>query len=164
MKPDGRGIGVVPRGSSVRRDGPGDEAGLSERGRAAADDAVRRARQRDRPVDDWATDFDVLDPVYVADPFRVWDELRTRCPVAHSGRRGSDWLPTRYEDVTAIAHDTEHFSSVDVIVIPLEVERPEEAILPFGFPPSPPIRLCTPGRAGSSSPGSPTGEWRSTST
>ena len=28
------------------------------------------------PVNDWATDFDVLDPRYVADPFGVWDELR----------------------------------------------------------------------------------------
>ena len=70
------------------------------------------------PVKDWATDFDVLDPRYVADPFSIWDELRQTCPIAHTDRRRSSWLPTRYEDVTAIAHDIEHFSSLKVAVIP----------------------------------------------
>ena len=41
------------------------------------------------PVEDWATDFDVLDPRYVADPFGIWDELRQRCPIAHTDRRGA---------------------------------------------------------------------------
>ncbi|MGH9298535.1 MAG: cytochrome P450, partial [Acidimicrobiales bacterium] len=70
------------------------------------------------PVTDWARDFDVMDPEYIADPFRVWDEIRTTCPIAHTDRRGSTWLPTRYEDVAAIAHDVEHFSSLEVAVIP----------------------------------------------
>jgi len=97
-------------------------------------------------VSDWATDFDILDPTYVADPFGIWDELRTRCPIAHSGRRGSDWLPTRYGDVTAIAHDTENFSSLDVVVIPLAIDRPEDQVLPYGFPPisaDPPLHTWT---------------------
>ncbi len=63
------------------------------------------------PVHDWGTDFDVLDATYVADPFGIWDQLRTTCPIAHTERRGSTWLPTRYDDVTAIAHDIGHFSS-----------------------------------------------------
>lgn len=87
------------------------------------------------PVTDWATDFDVLDPGYVTDPFSIWDELRRSCPIAHSDRRGSNWLPTRYEDVTAIAHDIAHFSSLEVAVIPFEGERPEEPVLPYGLPP-----------------------------
>ena len=102
--------------------------------------------RRTEPVSDWATDFDVLDPAYVADPFGIWDELRTRCPIAHSGRRGSDWLPTRYDDVTVIAHDTDNFSSLDVVVIPLEIERTDEQILPYGFPPisaDPPLHTWT---------------------
>ena len=102
--------------------------------------------RRTEPVSDWATDFDVLEPGYVADPFGIWDELRRRCPIAHSGRRGSDWLPTRYDDVTAIAHDTDNFSSLDVVVIPLEVERTDEQILPYGFPPisaDPPLHTWT---------------------
>ena len=34
------------------------------------------------PVEDWATDFDVLDPQYLTDPFSIWDELRQTCPIA----------------------------------------------------------------------------------
>ena len=60
---------------------------------------------------DWATDYDIFDPAYVADPFPIWDELRDSCPIAHTDRYGGSWLPTRYEDVTAIAHDVAHFSS-----------------------------------------------------
>jgi cytochrome P450 len=69
------------------------------------------------PVSEWGSDFDVLDAQYVADPFGIWDELRTSCPIAHTNRRGSTWLPTRYDDVTAIAHDIGHFSSLEVAVI-----------------------------------------------
>ena len=97
-------------------------------------------------MSDWATDFDILEPAYVADPFKIWDDLRVRCPIAHSGRRGSDWLPTRYEDVTTIAHDTENFSSTDVVVIPLEIDRREDLVLPYGFPPisaDPPLHTWT---------------------
>ena len=99
-----------------------------------------------RPVSEWSTDFDVLAPEYVADPFSIWDELRTACPIAHSDRRGSNWLPTRYEDVTAIAHDIEHFSSLEIAVIPFEGEEPEEPVLPYGLPPisaDPPLHTWT---------------------
>lgn len=86
-------------------------------------------------VEDWATDFDVLDPGYIADPFAIWDELRVRCPIAHTNRRGSNWLPTRYSDITAIAHDFSHFSSAEVAVIPFELAEPEDRVLPYGLPP-----------------------------
>ena len=75
---------------------------------------------RTEPVADWATDFDVLDEAYVECPFPIWDDLRETCPIATSTRRGRTWLPTRYEDVTTIAHDTATFSSTDVAVIPDE--------------------------------------------
>jgi cytochrome P450 len=68
------------------------------------------------PVQDWATDFDHLDPRWVQDPFPIWDELRQRCPIAHTDRFMGVYLPTRYEDVRAIAYDPEHFSSRRVIV------------------------------------------------
>ena len=68
------------------------------------------------PVSDWSTDFDHTDPAYAADAPAIWDELRTRCPVAHTERFGGTWLPTRHEDVAAIAHDSDHFSSRGVIV------------------------------------------------
>ena len=102
------------------------------------------------PVKDWATDYDVLDPRYVADPFSIWDDLRQSCPIAHTDRRKSSWLPTRYEDVTAIAHDIEHFSSLKVAVIPGdEDEDPanfEGPNLEYGLPPissDPPLHTWT---------------------
>jgi cytochrome P450 len=94
----------------------------------------------------WATDFDVLDPGYVADPFPVWDELRRTCPVAHTDRRGSTWLPTRYQDVVDLAHDIEHFSSTEILVIPFEGEGPDEPVLEYGVPPisaDPPLHTWT---------------------
>ena len=68
------------------------------------------------PVADWATDFDHTHPDYAADAPAVWDELRERCPVAHTDRFGGAWLPVRHSDVSAVAHDTEHFTSKSVIV------------------------------------------------
>ncbi len=66
---------------------------------------------------DWAKDFDILDPRYVADPSGVWDGLRARCPIAHTLRRGPTWLPVRYDDIATIANDTVRFSSRDISVI-----------------------------------------------
>jgi len=68
------------------------------------------------PVTDWATDFDHADSQWAADPYPIWEELRERCPVAHSPRYGGVWLPVRHDDVAAIAYDTEHFTSRSVIV------------------------------------------------
>jgi cytochrome P450 len=68
------------------------------------------------PVSDWATDFSHLEPEWSADPYPIQDELRQRCPIAHTERFGGGWLPTRYEDVAAIAYDTEHFSSRAIIM------------------------------------------------
>lgn len=84
------------------------------------------------PVTDWATDFDHTDPVWVADPYPIWDDLRERCPVAHSDRYGGVWLPTRHEDVAAIANDTEHFSSRSIIVTE---HRPPRELAPEGIAP-----------------------------
>ncbi|MET0323635.1 MAG: cytochrome P450, partial [Ilumatobacteraceae bacterium] len=60
---------------------------------------------------DWSTDYDIFDPAYVTEPYPIWDALRRTCPIAHSDRYGASWLPTRYDDVAAIARDVEHFSS-----------------------------------------------------
>src|SRR5262245_27384972 len=68
------------------------------------------------PVKDWATDFDHLDPHWVNDPFPIWDEMRKGCPIAHTGRFMGVYSPSRYEDVRAVAYDTEHFSSRRVVV------------------------------------------------
>ena len=74
------------------------------------------------PVLDWATDFDIFDPQYVEDPYGIWDALRETCPMAHTDRWGGSWLPTRYADVYAIAHDVQNFPSGNGIsVVPLIV-------------------------------------------
>ena len=72
------------------------------------------------PVLDWASDYDIFDSQYVTDPYGIWDELRRTCPIAHTERWGGSWLPTRYADVYAIAHDIEKFPSGNGIsVVPL---------------------------------------------
>jgi cytochrome P450 len=84
------------------------------------------------PVSDWATDFSHLEPEWAADPYRILDDLRARCPIAHTDRFGGGWLPTRYEDVAAIAHDTERFSSRSIIMGNF---RPPRDIAPMGGTP-----------------------------
>ncbi len=76
-----------------------------------------------KPVTDWTTDYDILDPDYVADPYPVWDDLREQCPIAHSDRWGGSWLPTKYSDVQRIAQDHAHFSSSDVGVLTFTLEE-----------------------------------------
>ncbi len=83
-------------------------------------------------VDDWATDYDVFDTAYVAEPYPIWNDLRERCPVPHTDRFGGSWMPTRYVDVTAVARDVEHFSSRDISVVPAS---PDDDLLPAGVPP-----------------------------
>ncbi|MBV9208539.1 MAG: cytochrome P450 [Actinobacteria bacterium] len=86
------------------------------------------------PVSDWATDFSHLEPEWSADPYPIQDDLRRRCPIARTERFGGGWLPTRYEDVAAIAYDTERFSSRSIIMGNF---RPPRDIAPVGG--SPPI-------------------------
>ena len=69
------------------------------------------------PVEDWTTDYDIFDPDYIAEPYSVWDDLRNECPVAHTDRWGESWLPTRYEDVVALARMVPELSSNDPIVV-----------------------------------------------
>jgi cytochrome P450 len=86
------------------------------------------------PVSDWATDFSHLEPEWSADPYPIQDDLRQRCPIAHTDRFGGGWLPTRYEEVAAIAYDTDKFSSRSIIMGNF---RPPVDIAPVGG--SPPI-------------------------
>jgi cytochrome P450 len=98
------------------------------------------------PVANWETDFDVLSPEYVADPFTIWDRLRETCPVAHTERRKSSWLPTTYADVVDLAHDVDHFSSLEISVIPFNGTPGREPVLAYGLPPisaDPPLHTWT---------------------
>jgi len=84
------------------------------------------------PVSDWATDFSHLEPEWSADPYPIQDDLRQRCPIAHTDRFGGGWLPVRYEDVAAIAYDTDRFSSRAIIMSNF---RPPRDIAPIGGAP-----------------------------
>jgi cytochrome P450 len=80
------------------------------------------------PVADWATDLDHTVPEYAQHAPEVWEELRSRCPVAHTDRFGGAWYPVRHADVSTIAHDTEHFTSESVLVSdfkPMGESRPQ---------------------------------------
>jgi cytochrome P450 len=82
------------------------------------------------PVEDWATDFDHLDPRWIEDPFPIWAEVRSSCPVAHTNRFQGVYLPTRYKDIREIAYDTQAFSSrrVQVRATPPPIKSPAPPI------------------------------------
>jgi cytochrome P450 len=84
------------------------------------------------PVSDWATDFDHTDDVWANDPYPIIEDLRGRCPVAHTDRYGGAWLPVRHDDVAAIAYDTEHFTSRSVV---MGNHRPPPELAPMGGAP-----------------------------
>jgi len=91
---------------------------------------------RHPPVEDFANDFDHTDPAWVADPYPIWDDLRQRCPVAHSDRYGGTWLPVTHDLVSEVAYDHEHFTSRSVVV---SARRPGPDDLPAPIGLSPPI-------------------------
>jgi cytochrome P450 len=89
------------------------------------------------PVEDWSTDYDIFDDSYVADPAPVWAELRERCPIAHTQRWGGSWLPTRYEDVAAMARLVPELSSRFPLVVPPAIDLGPGDALAYqaGIPP-----------------------------
>lgn len=101
---------------------------------AGEEEAGTRSEIISGPVSDWATDFSHLEPEWAADPYPIQDDLRQRCPIARTERFGGAWLPTRYEDVAAIAHDSGRFSSRSIIAGNF---RPPRELAPVGG--SPPI-------------------------
>lgn len=82
---------------------------------------------------DWASAFDHADPAYNRNAHDIWDDLRGRCPVAHSEAYGGTWLPVTHDLVREIAYDTEHFTSRGVVVSNV---RP---MIPAPIGPAPPI-------------------------
>lgn len=90
----------------------------------------------DEPVSDFATDWDHTDPQWVRDPYPIWDDLRGRCPVAHTERYGGAWFPSTHAGVSAVAADTEHFTSRTVVI---GNGRPMEDAPPAPIGVAPPI-------------------------
>lgn len=92
------------------------------------------------PVADWATDYDIFDPDYVREPAAIWADLRDRCPIAHTERWGGSWLPTRYEDIRALARMVPALSSTE----PLVVKPPPLPNGEYGGVTAPPISTDPP--------------------
>ena len=96
------------------------------------------------PVTNWAEDWDHTDEAWSKDPFPIWEELRSKCPIAHTERYGGGWLPTRFEDISSIAYDTDRFTSRFVLV---GATKPPDELAPAG--PIPPISSDPPYHQGS---------------
>ncbi|HJP24791.1 MAG: cytochrome P450 [Acidimicrobiales bacterium] len=84
-----------------------------------AADAVAASIPERCPVSDVTTDYDMFDADYLRDPFTAWAEMRDRCPIAHTDRYGGSWLPTKYDDLQAMAKMVPELSSKSPIVIDL---------------------------------------------
>ncbi len=84
-----------------------------------AADAVAASIPERCPVSDVTPDYDMFDADYLRDPFTAWAEMRDRCPIAHTDRYGGSWLPTKYDDLQAMAKMVPELSSKSPIVIAL---------------------------------------------
>lgn len=91
------------------------------------------------------SDFDPLDPDFVADPHKHLAELQAKCPVAHSSRWGGFWALTRRKDIVDAAKKPDLFINSVLHIIPsglahhtrplMHSDRPEhtwfrDAVLP----------------------------------
>ena len=74
---------------------------------------------KQKPVGDWATDFDLYDPDYTADPSPIWQDLQNRCPIAHTERWGGLWMTTKYADAQALVKETQVLSNRQVSLAPM---------------------------------------------
>lgn len=91
--------------------------------------SAQETRTTTTSAHDVARDFSLYDEATMQDPHKVYSELRSRCPVAHSDRDDGFWIATRYEDVIAVTKDAQTYSSKYVMIPRLKfgpdfVDRP----------------------------------------
>lgn len=55
------------------------------------------------------SDFDPLDPEFIADPHRILNRVRATCPVAHSDQFGGFWALTKRSDIVEAAKQSDLF-------------------------------------------------------
>lgn len=100
--------------------------------------------QERKPVESWETDYDIFDQQYVADPFPIWEDLRGKCPIAHTERNGGSWLPVDFDDLQAFVGMVPALSSKEPIVVaPVDLPEGQEEAADGGAPPitaDPPIQ------------------------
>ena len=110
-------------------------------------DEQRPTGNEQRPVEDWATDYDIFDPDYVKNPYPVWKDLQARCPIAHSERWGGSWMATKFSDLQQLVRMVPELSSKAPAVVPLPPEMVAEAIAEvkqYGITENPPITVDPP--------------------
>lgn len=74
---------------------------------------------KDEPLNDW----DPLEQVNQRDQRQLYDEMRERCPVAHSKLMG--WSLFRHEDIVAVLADPQTYSNVsEFLAIPNGMDPP----------------------------------------
>jgi cytochrome P450 len=88
-----------------------------------------------KPVQSWETDWDHADPAYNQNAHQIWDQLRGTCPVAHTDRYGGAWLPVTHADVSAVARDTDHFSSEGAVLANRPPREEWVSLAPIGGAP-----------------------------
>ena len=88
-----------------------------------------------KPVQSWETDWDHADPAYNQNAHQIWDQLRGTCPVAHTDRYGGAWLPVTHADVSAVARDTDHFSSEGAVLANRPPREEWVTLAPIGAAP-----------------------------
>ncbi|WP_375504419.1 cytochrome P450 [uncultured Jatrophihabitans sp.] len=69
-------------------------------------------------------DFRLTDPAVAKEPGSYFDELRSKCPVAHTERFDGFWMLSRYQDVYEAALKPEVYSSSAGICIPVIPQPP----------------------------------------
>jgi cytochrome P450 len=62
--------------------------------------------------------LDPTSPDYLRDPYPTYEELRDRCPVAHSEQFGGFWMLSRYGDVREVARDPQSYTSAQGVTLP----------------------------------------------
>ncbi|WP_346618719.1 cytochrome P450 [Blastococcus montanus] len=88
-------------------------------------------------------EHDDFDPTSTDDPrelHAVYDDLRARCPVAHTSAHGGYWALTRHEDVKAAAGDSRLFISSVRAVVPSDPRGLRRPPLNFDAPRHTPYR------------------------
>lgn len=88
-----------------------------------------------KTVQNWDTDWDHADPAYNQNAPQIWDQLRDECPVAHTNRYGGAWLPVTHADVSAVARDTDHFSSEGAVLANRPPREEWVSLAPIGAAP-----------------------------
>lgn len=89
-----------------------------------------------KSVENILIDYDIFDPEFVKDPYQSFSEIReSGCPIAHTERYEGSWLPTRYDDVVAVAQEYETFTSRGILVLPPPPGQEEGAYASVSAPP-----------------------------